>query len=104
MAEILVLAGQRDGFPGLGIASHTPFSIANLKYAETAKLDAFALAEGMLHLFEDGLDGMSGRDPRDIRGLCNAVNEVGFDHVSEVRRRSVAAGFAECQRSVRCHR
>lgn len=86
---------RRDGDfdSGFGIPSYATLAVADLKDAESSKLDSLASRQCQLHLPEDGLDGLCRLDSRDFGGLCDAVYEVGFYHVGSKRRRSVAAGF-----------
>jgi len=85
----------RDSYldAGLGVAAHTALAIADLEDTKAAKFDALALAESVLHLFEDDLDCVSGLDPRNVRGLCYAIDEVGFDHVSWGAASQCSSGF-----------
>ena len=78
---------------GLGVAAHTTLAIADLEDTEPAKFDALTLAESVFHLLEDDLYGMSCLDPRNVRGLCNAIDEVGFYHVSGGAASECSSGF-----------
>jgi hypothetical protein len=77
----------------LRVPSYTTFAVAYLKHAKTPELDSFSVAKGMFHLRKNCFDSLSCLHSGDIRGLCDTVYEVGFDHVSSVRRRSVAARY-----------
>ncbi len=88
------LAGRDCDFDTrLRVSSYTTFAVAYLKHAKTPKFDSFSVAQGMFHLGKNCFDSLSRLYSGDVRGFCDTVYEVGFDHVSSKRRRSVPARY-----------
>src|SRR5947209_11562391 len=107
VSEILqVLAGLEadrlaggDGHldAGLGIAPHALLAVAHLEDAEAAQLDPLAVAEGVLHGLDDGVDGLRRLHPGYVRDFRDAVDDVRLDHCSSEAAASLTTGLEKCQ-------
>ncbi len=74
--------GDRHLDPGLGIAADAFLAVAHLEDPEAAQLDAFAFLERVFHAFEDGVYRQRGLDPGHVRDFGDAIDEIGFDHLT----------------------
>ncbi len=73
--------GDADFGSGAGISSDAGFARFYGEYAESAELDAVAFGEGLLHGFEDGVDGGLGLGSNEPGPLDHPLDEILFDQL-----------------------
>ena len=71
--------GDGDFGAGAGVASDSGLAGFDGEDAEAAEFDAVAFGEGLLHGFEDGVDGRLGLGADEAGAIDHSLNEVLFD-------------------------
>jgi len=67
-----------DALAGFGVAAEAGFARANPEAAEAAELDLVAVLQGGGEAVQDGLDGLEGFGPVELRLLGDAVGKIRF--------------------------
>src|SRR5271169_6285339 len=71
-----------DFLAGARIAADASLAGADVEHAKTAELNALAFAKGVLHGFEDGLDGLLRLGPAHTRLAHHRIHDIELDHTS----------------------